>query len=136
MKWPVVEEYVLLLTSTEAKHQFFQFITCSPRINTTKSEVEDYYLVGCCAVQSGRNWPMSQVMDAVNTSETSISFYQITRRKILQNSHLQIRRRKNLKCHLKMRLSVRKHQTTKAHGEVETQLHVFFRYDSSLLLLS
>jgi hypothetical protein len=36
-------------------------------------------------------------MEAVSTSETSVSFYQITQRNIPQDSHLRTRRRENLK---------------------------------------
>jgi hypothetical protein len=37
--------------------------------------------------------------DAVNTSEISVNFYEITRRNIPEDSHLKTRRRENLKCH-------------------------------------
>jgi hypothetical protein len=39
-------------------------------------------------------------MDALSTSETSVSFYQPTRRNIPEDSHLYICRRENLKSHL------------------------------------
>jgi hypothetical protein len=39
------------------------------------------------------------IMEVVNTSETSDSFYETTRRNIPEDSHLHIRRRENLKCH-------------------------------------
>jgi hypothetical protein len=39
------------------------------------------------------------MMEAVNTSETSVSFYQATRRNIPEDSHLHTHRRKNLKSH-------------------------------------
>jgi hypothetical protein len=39
------------------------------------------------------------MMEAECTSEMSVSFYQITQRNIPEDSHLQICRRENLKCH-------------------------------------
>jgi hypothetical protein len=36
-------------------------------------------------------------MEAVNTKETSLNFYETTRRNIPENSHLHTRRRENLK---------------------------------------
>jgi hypothetical protein len=39
------------------------------------------------------------MMEAANTSETSIHFYQTTRRNISEDSHIHIRRRENLKSH-------------------------------------
>jgi hypothetical protein len=38
--------------------------------------------------------------EPVNTSETSINFYQTTWRNIPEDSHLHIHRRENLKSHL------------------------------------
>jgi hypothetical protein len=39
------------------------------------------------------------VMEAASTSETSVTFYQITRRNNPEDSHLHTRRRENLKSH-------------------------------------
>jgi hypothetical protein len=39
-------------------------------------------------------------MEVVCTSETSVNFYQTTRRNIPEDSHLHTRRRENLKYHL------------------------------------
>jgi hypothetical protein len=39
------------------------------------------------------------MMEAASTSETSVNFYQATRRYISEHSHLHARRRKNLKSH-------------------------------------
>jgi hypothetical protein len=39
----------------------------------------------------------AMMMEAVSTSETSVNFYQTTRRNIPEDSHLHNRRRKNLK---------------------------------------
>jgi hypothetical protein len=56
--------------------------------------IEDGYLLGCCAMYS------ALMMDAASTSETSVKFYQITRRNNTEDSHLHhTRRRENLKCH-------------------------------------
>jgi hypothetical protein len=41
----------------------------------------------------------SLVMGAVSTSETSVNIYQTAWRSISEDSHLQTRRRKNLKSH-------------------------------------
>jgi hypothetical protein len=41
------------------------------------------------------------MMVAKSTSETSVKFYQITRRNNPEDSHLHTRRRENLKSHLK-----------------------------------
>jgi hypothetical protein len=43
-----------------------------------------------------------QMMEAANTSETSVNFYQTTRRNIPEDGHLHTRRRENLKFHLKL----------------------------------
>jgi hypothetical protein len=40
------------------------------------------------------------MMETVNTSETSVNFYQTTRRNILEDSLLHTRRREDLKSHL------------------------------------
>jgi hypothetical protein len=40
------------------------------------------------------------MMEAANTSETSVNFYQTTRRSNPDNSNLHIRRSENLKSHL------------------------------------
>jgi hypothetical protein len=42
---------------------------------------------------------ISLVIEAASTSETSINFYQTTRRNNAENSHLFTRRRENLKVH-------------------------------------
>jgi hypothetical protein len=39
------------------------------------------------------------MMEEANTSETSVNFYQTTRRNNPEDSHLQTRRRENLKSH-------------------------------------
>jgi hypothetical protein len=39
------------------------------------------------------------MMEAANTSETSVNFYQTTGRNIPEDSHLHTRRRENLKSH-------------------------------------
>jgi hypothetical protein len=39
------------------------------------------------------------MIEAANTSETSVNFYQTTRRNIPEDSHLHTRRRENLKSH-------------------------------------
>jgi hypothetical protein len=44
--------------------------------------------------------PVRRKQQAVNTSETSVSFYQTTWRNIPQDTHLHTRRRENLKSHL------------------------------------
>jgi transposase-like protein len=47
-------------------------------------------------------------MEAGSTSETSINFYGNTRRNTPEDSHLHIRRRENLKSHLKHNVSITK----------------------------
>jgi hypothetical protein len=44
--------------------------------------------------------PDALMMEAVSTSETSVSLYQPTRRNIPEDSHLHTRRRKNLISHI------------------------------------
>jgi hypothetical protein len=39
------------------------------------------------------------MMEAANTSETSVNFYETARRNIPEDSHLKTRRRENLKFH-------------------------------------
>jgi hypothetical protein len=41
--------------------------------------------------------PCSLMMEAANTSETSVNFHQTTRRYNPEDSHIHVRRRKNLK---------------------------------------
>jgi hypothetical protein len=41
------------------------------------------------------------MMEAVRTSETSVNFYETTRRNIPEGCHLHTRRRENLKSHLR-----------------------------------
>jgi hypothetical protein len=48
-------------------------------------------------------WDAAQgtlMMEAVSISETSVHFYQTTRRNIPADSHLRTRRRENLKSHI------------------------------------
>jgi hypothetical protein len=45
-------------------------------------------------------------MEASNTSETSVNFYQTTRRNIPEDNHLRTRRRENLKSRLRYVTSV------------------------------
>jgi hypothetical protein len=39
------------------------------------------------------------MMEAVSTSETSVNFYETTRRNIAEGGHIHTRRRENLKSH-------------------------------------
>jgi hypothetical protein len=43
-------------------------------------------------------WIFALMMEAACASETSVNFYQTTRRKNPEDSHLHTRRRENLKC--------------------------------------
>jgi hypothetical protein len=47
------------------------------------------------------------MMEAVSVSETSVNFYQTTRRIISEDSHLHTRRRENLKSHYLTKLTVK-----------------------------
>jgi hypothetical protein len=49
---------------------------------------------------SERNNAEALMMKAASTSETSVNFYQTTRRNNPEDSHLHTRRRENLKSHL------------------------------------
>jgi hypothetical protein len=44
-------------------------------------------------------WAIALMTEAASTSETSINFYQTTRRNNPEDSHLHTRRRENLKSH-------------------------------------
>jgi hypothetical protein len=44
---------------------------------------------------------LTDISEAVNTSETSVSFYQTTRRNIPEDSDLHTGRREDLRSHLK-----------------------------------
>jgi hypothetical protein len=55
-------------------------------------EVSRRFRGACCLHQA-------LIMDTASTSETSVNFYQTTRRNNLEDSHLHIRRRENLKSH-------------------------------------
>jgi hypothetical protein len=52
-----------------------------------------------CVVSQEVTDAIALIMEAVNTSETSVSFYQIIRRNTPEGSHLRIRRLENLKSH-------------------------------------
>jgi hypothetical protein len=54
-------------------------------------EVYRRFRGACCAI--------ALMMETANTSETPVSFYQATRRNILEDSHLHTRHRENLKSH-------------------------------------
>jgi hypothetical protein len=58
---------------------------------------EDDRLLECCAVCVG---DIVLMMEAVSTSETSVTFYQTIQRNIPEDSHLHTRLRENLKSHL------------------------------------
>jgi hypothetical protein len=51
----------------------------------------------CCLVTGWRL--IALMMEVAITSETSVNFYQITRRNIQDDSYLHTRRRENLKSH-------------------------------------
>jgi hypothetical protein len=50
-------------------------------------------------------WLIALMMEAASTSETSVYFYQTTRRNNPEDTHLHARRRKNLKSHKNRGLS-------------------------------
>jgi hypothetical protein len=52
---------------------------------------------------AARSLFIALMMEAVNTSETSVSFYQRIRRNIPEDSHLHTRLRENLESHEKKR---------------------------------
>jgi hypothetical protein len=60
------------------------------RINTEVSEVLAASIIRVIALMT----------EAARTSETSVNFYQTTRRNNTEFKHLHIRRRKNLKFHI------------------------------------
>jgi hypothetical protein len=79
------------------------FTTCSGHLDCGSCEIsdscgggyEDDWLLGCCAVLSGRSLPTFQrsllpalLMEAASTSETSVNFYQTTRRNNPEDGHL------------------------------------------------
>jgi hypothetical protein len=55
----------------------------------------------CSLVEIDRLIIIAQMIEAVCTSETSEYFYKSTRRNIPEDSHLDTRRRENLKSHQK-----------------------------------
>jgi hypothetical protein len=56
---------------------------------------------------SGRLPIIALMMRAANTSETSVNFYQTTRRNKPEDNHLYSRRHESLKSHLKINLAGR-----------------------------
>jgi hypothetical protein len=54
---------------------------------------ENICLLGCCAL-------IALMMEVESTSETSVNFYQTTRRNNPEDNHLHTRHRENLKSHL------------------------------------
>jgi hypothetical protein len=46
------------------------------------------------------------MMEAASTSETSVNFYQTTRRNNQEDTHLHTRRRENLKSHFLSRMTI------------------------------
>jgi hypothetical protein len=96
--------------STPDMPVWFVFVSrFSSRSSVSEEHLEDGCLLSCCAVQSGcsfqtfqrRLLPPSSVQDreTVNTSETSVNFYQTTLRNNPEHSHLHTHRRENLKSH-------------------------------------
>jgi hypothetical protein len=61
------------------------------------------------------------MMEAVNTSETSVNFYETTRRNIPEDSHLHIRHRENIKSH-KMFLGLFKDAFSTPYTKVGAQI--------------
>jgi hypothetical protein len=53
-----------------------------------------FWIVASCSLT------IVSMMEAASTSETSVSFYQTTRRNNPEDSHLHTRRRENLKSHI------------------------------------
>jgi hypothetical protein len=88
----------------------------------SEGEYEDGGLLGCSAVSSGRSLttfrkyllpPSSErchtlMMELARTSETSVNFYQTTRRYKQEDRHLYTRRRENFKSCLVFMLHIRK----------------------------
>jgi hypothetical protein len=50
--------------------------------------------------------PFASIIREMNTSETSVNFYQTTRRNNPEDSHLHTRRRENLKYHIYYKLII------------------------------
>jgi hypothetical protein len=50
------------------------------------------------------------MMEAASTSETSVNFYQTTRRNIPENSNLHTRHRENLKSHIMCRHDIEREE--------------------------
>jgi hypothetical protein len=59
-------------------------------------EVYRRFRGACCSIIRATDYPDDE---AASTSETSVNFYQTTRRYIPEDSHLHTRRRENLKSH-------------------------------------
>jgi hypothetical protein len=55
------------------------------------------------------------MMEAVSTSDTSVNFYETTRRNILDDSHLHTGSNENRKCLLKPRLKFENFRLIKAY---------------------
>jgi hypothetical protein len=55
-------------------------------LGSHSGKYEDVCLLDCCAVVV---WLIALMMEAVSTSETSVNFYQTTRRNNPEDSHLQ-----------------------------------------------
>jgi hypothetical protein len=62
-----------------------------------RNDLENDCLLGCCA--SIIRIMIALTMEAVSTSETSVSFYQTIRRNVPEDVHLHTCRRENLKSH-------------------------------------
>jgi hypothetical protein len=63
----------------------------------------------CCLHHQGDDGLViiALMMDAANTSETSVNFYQTTRRNIPEDCHLHTRRCENVKSHRSVVFSLR-----------------------------
>jgi hypothetical protein len=71
----------------------------------------DDFVLGCCTMLSGGSLPTSSpiitlMLEAVQTSETSVNSYQSTRHYNPEDGHLHTRSRENLKSHKLMDLRV------------------------------
>jgi hypothetical protein len=64
--------------------------------------------------------PIALMIEAVSSSETSVSMYQTTRRSTPEDNHLLTRRRENLKSHVYVGADIIFFKITLQHGKIES----------------
>jgi hypothetical protein len=74
-------------------------VSVTRKLTTTKEELQDQIFVFGGEITVTKGTAIALMMEAESISETSVHFYQTTRRNNPEDSHLHTSRRENLKSH-------------------------------------